>query len=380
MKLFALAALASAAAAQQAPDLVTLLGNTSELSNLTTYLGLYPEFTNMLAGLTNITILAPSNEAFTKLLNSSAGAAASIQANDTEAIQALFSYHVLNGTYYASSVTENATFIPTALVNPTYSNVTGGQRVEAITSGEDVVFYSGLLSNSTVTSANNNFTGGTIHIIDTFLTIPANVSTTALAAELTSIYGALNASDLVTTVDGLADVTVFAPSNEAFQAIGSALENITTEDLTSILTYHVISGTVGYSSDLVNGSSLTTVAESNLTITIIDGDVFVNSAKVIIPNVLVAGGVVHVIDGILNPANSTVVPDPAASTAAPVFPGASTGSVVPFASNAPAPTTTAATATEAATSSVSTGLAQPMKTGAVGVAALFGGAAAIMNM
>ena len=106
---------------------------------------------------------------------------------------------------------------------------------------------------------------------------------------------ALNATNLISTVNGLKDVTIFAPSNAAFGAIGSALPGLSTSQLTSILTYHVVVGTVGYSS-LLSNTTLTTVNGGNVTITVEDGSVFVNSAKVIIPNILVANGVVHVID------------------------------------------------------------------------------------
>lgn len=139
------------------------------------------------------------------------------------------------------------------------------------------------------------FTGGVIHIIDTVLTIPASDSATAVAAGLTSLATALTAANLVSTVNGLSDVTIFAPSNAAFAAIGSALGNLSVSQLASILTYHVTVGTVGYSTILTN-TMLKTVNGGSVTITVEDGSVFVNYAKVIIPNVLVANGVVHVID------------------------------------------------------------------------------------
>jgi uncharacterized surface protein with fasciclin (FAS1) repeats len=142
---------------------------------------------------------------------------------------------------------------------------------------------------------NIKFNGGVIHIIDTVLTIPASDSATAVAAGLTSLASALTTANLVSTVNGLKDVTIFAPSNAAFGAIGSALGNISISQLTSILTYHVVVGTVGYST-LLSNTTLKTVNGANVTITVEDGSVFVNSAKVIIPNVLVSNGVVHVID------------------------------------------------------------------------------------
>jgi uncharacterized surface protein with fasciclin (FAS1) repeats len=57
-----------------------------------------------------------------------------------------------------------------------------------------------------------------------------------------------------------------------------------------------VNGTVGYSSGLVSGS-ITTLNGGNVAIQVADdGSVTVNGAKVITPNVLVANGVVHVID------------------------------------------------------------------------------------
>jgi uncharacterized surface protein with fasciclin (FAS1) repeats len=360
----------------QGQDLTTTLGSLPQLSNLTSYLSAFPDFVGQLSQLTNITLLAPNNAAFAELLNSSAGAA--LTNGDTALIQALFSYHVLNGSY---SSFENTSFVPTALQPPQFTNVTGGQRVEAMNASDSVTFFSGLLQNSTVTNS-TNFTNGVIHIIDRVLTVPQNISTTAVQLNLTSAAGALTQAELVTTLDYLSDVTVFVPNNEAFQSIGSALPNLTMEQVTSILTYHVVNGTVGYSTDLTNGTSLTTLQGSNLTVYLEDDRVFVNSAEVVIPNVLVANGVVHVIDNVLNPENATATADPSASTQAPAFPGASSASDVPFTSGVAQPTSSVATseATAAASSSSSEGLARPMQTGAIGAAALFGGAAAIMNL
>jgi Fasciclin domain len=220
---------------------------------------------------------------------------------------------------------------------------------------------------------------GIVHVIDSFLTLPANVSTTAVAANLTSAAGALTAAELVETVDTTPDVTIFAPNNAAFQAIGSALGNISTADLASVLTYHVVAGTIGYSSMLTN-TSLETVNGANLTITVNNGTVYVNSAMVVTADVLVANGVVHVIDNVLNPANATATPDPAMSTQMPAFSGASSATNVPFTSGVPTPTAPVGGGETAMSSSSASGQAMPMRTGAVGAAALFGGAALVYNM
>jgi uncharacterized surface protein with fasciclin (FAS1) repeats len=140
------------------------------------------------------------------------------------------------------------------------------------------------------------FTGGVIHIIDRFLTIPLNISTTGTVAGLSAAVGAVSAAGLTQTLDTIKNVTVFAPNNAAFEAIGSAVANLSTSDLTKILEYHVINGTVAYSSDLVNGTKIQALNGETLTITTNNGTIYVNSAKVVTPDVLVANGVVHVIN------------------------------------------------------------------------------------
>lgn len=372
-KLLPAAALAASATAQTLNLTAALASQNASLSSLIGLLSTQSAIVSTLSALNNITILAPSNAALSAFLNSTAGAAA---AANPGAVANLLTYHVLNGSYPASAFTNSSQFIPTLLTNSSYANVTGGQRVEARLNGSTVDIYSGLLSRSTVTTANVNFTGGVIHIIDHVLTIPQSDSATAVAANLTSLAGALTQASLVNTVNSLKDVTIFAPSNAAFAAIGSALGNLTTAQLTSILTYHVVSGTVGYSTGLTN-TTLTTVNGETLKITIENGAVYVNSARVVTPDVLVANGVVHVIDGVLNPNNTAAAPNP--STTSVAFSGASSVSNAPFTSGVTQSTTIGSTARPTTTSSSSgfAGQLQAVPTGAVGYGALFGGAALV---
>ena len=283
----------AAFASAQTTNLTAALASSPQLSNLTGLLSAYPGVAAGLAGATNVTILAPSNAAFANLDNDQLLFALTNYDNST--IQSFINYHVLNGTYNSSQITDTPSFVPTHLTDPTFANVTGGQRVEAINANGNVTFYSGLLSNSSVSQANIVFDGGIIHVIDTFLVPPVNISTTAVALGLSSAAGALEQATLVAPLDVATDVTAFVPSNEAFEAIGSALANATISELTSILEYHVVNGTVAYSTDVVN-ETVPTLQGSNLTLTVEGGSVFVNQAKVIIPNILVANGVVHVID------------------------------------------------------------------------------------
>lgn len=143
------------------------------------------------------------------------------------------------------------------------------------------------------------FEGGVMHIIDTVLTVPISLSFSAVDSNLTALAGALTQTSLISAVDNLKDVTIFAPSNAAFQAIGTAAGSLTTEQLASILEYHVINGTVGYSSLLTTGlanESFPTLAGGNVNIRAEDNKVFVNSAQVTVTDIIVSNGVIHVLD------------------------------------------------------------------------------------
>lgn len=108
---------------------------------------------SMLANATDITILAPSNDAFSTFLQSPENQAA---AADNGTLMALLSYHVLNGTVMSMNITSTPTFVASLLSNETYTNVTGGQRVGArLVGGDDgtATIISGLGSRSNVTTA-----------------------------------------------------------------------------------------------------------------------------------------------------------------------------------------------------------------------------------
>ena len=131
----------------------------------------------------------------------------------------------------------------------------------------------------------------------------------------TSLVAALTAADLVTTLSGDTEYTVFAPSDDAFAAAGIDLDSFDTPEeiavLTDILLYHVVAGTT-MSTDLAEGT--TTVAAANgddLTIQVANGAVTVGTAMatVTLADVPASNGVIHVIDKVLTPpADET--PDP----------------------------------------------------------------------
>merc|ERR1712111_230512 len=316
-------------------NLTALLSSTDSLSSLNDLVGNYPDFAATLASWENVTILAPSNDALETLMNSDAG---SMLDND-QFVQSLLRYHVLQSTVYASDITQTPVFAPTYLNSSMYSNVTGGQVVEARMQDDEAQFVSGLKQVSTVAQPNVNYTNGVVHIIDDVLMIPGNLTSTAQNANLTAFLGAAENASVASTLLGAEDLTIFAPSNAAFQDIGSLVGNLTMDQLANILSYHVIEGTVAYSSDLSN-TSLTTLQGDDVQITIANGSVMVNNATVTNANILFAGGVIHVIDQVLNPNQMSSNSSANSSDSDNAFGATSTASEVPFTSGQPTPTTT----------------------------------------
>jgi transforming growth factor-beta-induced protein len=127
---------------------------------------------------------------------------------------------------------------------------------------------------------------------------------TALAASnssLTKLVKNLKATGLDKTLEGTGPFTVFAPTDEAFAAIDSVASGLTTEQVTQILKYHVISGTVK-SADIKNESKAKTVEGESVFLTVSGGAVTLNGgAKVTTADVTASNGVVHIIDKVLLP-------------------------------------------------------------------------------
>ncbi|EWZ28044.1 hypothetical protein FOZG_18246 [Fusarium oxysporum Fo47] len=319
-----------------------------------------PGFAAALESMIDVTILAPSDDAIRSFLNNAT--IARMLASDSGAFEAVLSYHVLNGIYSNKNFTETPMFIETMLQNSTFGNVTGVQVVEAKKDGD---------------AADLKFTGGVVHIINRVLEIPMNLSATTIAANLTAVTGAISAAHLTNDLIDMQNIMVFAPNNGAFAAIASVVGSLSDDDLQSILQYHIVQGRVEYSTTLENGT-LRTVEGSDLNISVEDGTIYVDEARVILPDVLISNGVVHVVDNVLNPHNTIAIPStlPAFSDASAI-----SGGNVPFTSNVPMPTETATglvilTGSRTATFTDS---GVPHATAAVAFGALFGGVAIVMN-
>ena len=133
------------------------------------------------------------------------------------------------------------------------------------------------------------------------------VDTAVGAGQFNTLAAALGAAGLVDTLKGPGPFTVFAPTDAAFAALpaGTVEELLKPENkakLTSILTYHVVSGKVT-AADVVKLSEADSVGGPKLNITTEGGTVKINDATVTTADIETSNGVIHVIDKVLIPAN-----------------------------------------------------------------------------
>ena len=122
---------------------------------------------------------------------------------------------------------------------------------------------------------------------------------------LATLVAAVDAGNLVETLQGDGPFTVFAPTNEAFAALPQGtLEHLlkpeNKDELVAILTYHVVAGKV-MSSDLSDGLTAETVNGAEVKISIDGAAVSVNQAAVVKADIEASNGVVHVIDKVILP-------------------------------------------------------------------------------
>jgi uncharacterized surface protein with fasciclin (FAS1) repeats len=131
-----------------------------------------------------------------------------------------------------------------------------------------------------------------------------NIVDTAIAAgNFKTLVTALQAAGLADTLKRDGPFTVFAPTDEAFAKIpkdqlNALMANKT--QLTALLTYHVVPGKV-MSTDLKNGMMVKTVPGENLVISLANGGIMVNDAKVVQADIVSTNGVIHAIDTVLIP-------------------------------------------------------------------------------
>ncbi|MDZ7614225.1 MAG: fasciclin domain-containing protein [Flavobacteriaceae bacterium] len=275
-------------------NIVEVAQSNSELSTLVSAI-VAAELDTYLAGPGPVyLVFAPTNAAFAKLdsqtLNNIIG--------DPVLLTALVQYHVVSGKVYSKDLS-------TGSVNTALS----GQALDVVVSGGMVTIN----GSAKVIEADVKASNGVIHIIDEVLlpddfvaqTIVQIAASNPNFSTLVSILSLPEMSDLLAAANNpTQDLTVFAPTNAAFDAVLAALGKTSLNDLpTGILKemvqYHILGQSV-LSTQLTNGQVPTLLPGESVTVNV-SGGVKIDNANVIAADVKAINGVIHAVDAVLLP-------------------------------------------------------------------------------
>lgn len=231
------------------------------------------------------TVFAPTDAAFAKLPKGTVEALL----NDPEKLKAILLYHAVSGAVYAGDV-PNTVSAKTA---------NGADIVFSIKSNQAYV------NNARIAGVNVLATNGVIHVIDTVILPPSQdiVDTAAANPQFKTLVAAVQAAGLVDTLKGEGPFTILAPTDAAFAKLPKGTVEALLKDpeqLKSILLYHAVQGAV-YSGDAAKLSTANTINGAAVNISVKNGQLYINDARVITKDILTTNGVIHVIDKVILP-------------------------------------------------------------------------------
>lgn len=264
-------------------------GVVSKNYDLLTLLSLVAERPGVLETLSDpagsFTVFAPNNEAFDEVLS------ANPDLTEEQATEIL-GYHVLLTEVLSGDLEETQT-VETLGEEDIYVTVDNGQVT--------------INNSATVAMADLQGNNGVVHIIDGVLLPNAFTPVTGIVAKNYNLSTLLSLvaerEDILDALSGDGEFTVFAPTNEAFDAALEAFPDLTDEEITEILTYHVLAAQV-LSTDLSDGQTAETLQGEEITVSINDG-VQINDANVTTVDLVGTNGVVHIIDAVILPPSFT---------------------------------------------------------------------------
>jgi uncharacterized surface protein with fasciclin (FAS1) repeats len=252
------------------------------------------------------TVFAPTDDAFAALPE---GAIDALLA-DSEALSEVLLYHVISGGVKAADVVS---------LDGKEVETLSGESVKVMLDGESV-----MINDATVIITDIEGSNGVIHVIDAVLLPPADdmamdeeemsetiVDIAASDENFSTLVTALELAGLDEALQGEGPFTVFAPTNDAFNALPEgALESLVAdkEALTGVLLYHVAEGEA-MAADVVelDGQKVETLLGQYLDIAIEDETVLVDEAQVVVTDIKASNGVIHVIDSVLIPETRSIV-------------------------------------------------------------------------
>ena len=233
------------------------------------------------------TVFAPTNVAFNQLFTDLG--VDGIDDLTKEQLTPILLYHVVGAKVKSTDLTNS--YVTTLSTGP------GNKNVSLKVDATNLELNGGV----GITSADINATNGVIHVVDKVLLPPTVVDIALDNDNFSILVSALVKAELVETLKGDGPFIVFAPTNDAFNALFEALDvtgiaDLSKEALTPILLDHVVSGNVR-STDLTTGSVNT--LNNSISIDVTSGVKINGNINVVLADVQGTNGVVHVIDKVI---------------------------------------------------------------------------------
>ena len=137
------------------------------------------------------------------------------------------------------------------------------------------------------------------------------VDTAVAAGDFKTLVTAVKAAGLVEALKGEGPFTVFAPNDAAFAKLPeSTLKDLlkpeNRDQLTGILTYHVVAGRVP-SQQALKLNFANTLNGQRIDLKVTAGKLFVDGAQVVATDIKTSNGVIHVIDSVIMPAQNDIL-------------------------------------------------------------------------
>ena len=281
----------------QAQTVVEVIANSENHTTLESAI-IAAELNTALSGTGPFTVFAPTDAAF-EMLPEGYLEFLLMEANK-DSLASVLSYHVVPGDTTASELMDGM-MLPTLV---------SGDSLFVRLMGE-MVHINGAM----VTMADIDASNGTVHVIDMVLTQPAAsvVDVIMTTDTLSTLATAIEEAELEDALMMEGPYTIFAPANDAFSAIDQAdLAALLADpdgDLTDILQYHVVAGTYT-SADFTDGMMLMTLQGEELEISVMNDTILIDTAMVIMSDMMADNGIVHVINGVLMPEAVTSAGEP----------------------------------------------------------------------
>lgn len=251
----------------------------------------------------SFTVFAPTNAAFQALLDSN-DSWNSLDDIPVETLKSVLLFHVISGEVKAADLSN--TYVKTLSTGPNDEMLSLQVEVDGA-----VEFNGDSKPIATDIMASN----GVIHTIDKVM-LPANVVTLALNnSGFTSLVAALtddrHTTDFVSLLNQDGPYTIFAPTNDAFQALldsndsWNSLADIPIGTIEAVLKYHVFAGGNVQSDELSDNQEITMFDGNRVTVDLSSGAKLDTSSgqSVVISLTDVQGtnGVIHVVNSVLLP-------------------------------------------------------------------------------